>query len=96
MAMMVTINKPSFWIFIGACIILYIYNHFIVPGNADIGFNVAEANYICITAFTGLFLNLISGAIKSNRVNRMATIFCYLFEVLAVLALGAMLFVKRR
>ena len=94
MARMVTINKPSFWSFMGTCIALYIYNHFSMPGNGDISVNIVDGNYICIAAFTGLFLNLISGAIKNTRLNRVLTIFCYLYEIIAVLALVTMLVVK--
>jgi hypothetical protein len=54
LARMATINKPWFWIFIGACISLYIYNKIAAPDNGDTKSYVL--NNLCI--FLAAFLNL--------------------------------------
>ncbi len=68
LARMVTINKPSFWIFLACCMFLYTCSKFTMPVNNDeIVAHVIYSNFVCIAAFVGLFFNLIAGVIKNKR-----------------------------
>jgi len=54
LARMATINKPSFWIFIGACILLYIYNKIVAPDAGDAKPYILNSLFIFVTAFVAL------------------------------------------
>jgi len=94
LARMVTINKPSFWIFIGACMLLYIYNKTITPDNGDRISYIQTGFFVWIAAFVGLFMNLIAGSIKNNKASRAFHIICYVFEIASVIVLGLMIIIK--
>jgi hypothetical protein len=94
LARMATINKPSFWTFIGVCISLYIYNKIIAPGTGDLAPYVLNGFFIFLAAFIGLFLNLIAATIKSQAINRIFDIICYIFEMASLLLLAARIFLK--
>ena len=81
LARMATITKASFWIFLVACVALYIYNKAITPDNGDNRLFYINTGYVIIgAAFIGLFLNLITSSIKGSRVNRAFNLACYVFE----------------
>jgi hypothetical protein len=94
LARMVSINKPSFWIFIGACILLYSYNKAITPDSGDLIKYVFTDNYIIGAAFAGLFLTLITGAAKNTKTKYVFGIVCYVFEIASLLLLSIMIIIK--
>jgi hypothetical protein len=91
---MATIKSPSFWIFFGACLVLYIYNKSATYNAGDIMKYSRYGNYVCLAAFTGLFLTLAADMIKKTRVNRFFMIFCYLYELLSVAWLGTLIVIR--
>ena len=91
---MATIKSPSFWIFFAACVVLYTYNKSAESTASDIVKYSRYGNYVCLVAFTGLFLNLIAGAIKNPRHNRLFMIFCYLLEIAGVAWLAALIVIR--
>jgi hypothetical protein len=95
LARMVSIKEPSFWIFIGACMLLYIYNKAITPDAGDVVKYISTGNYIIAAAFAALFLNVISGGVKSTKTKYIFGIACYVFEIAAVLSLLIMVIIKR-
>ena len=88
LARMATIRKPTFWIFIAACMLLYICNKLAKPDtNLLAGYQTTET-FILAAAFAGLFLNLIMAAIKNRPVTRVFNIICYGFEIASVVVLA--------
>jgi hypothetical protein len=81
LARMVTINKPAFWIFIGVCIVLYICNKAITPDIGDRSPYALNDVLIIGAAFIGLLLNLTTGAIKVQKLSRVANVICSAFEI---------------
>jgi len=92
---MATINKPSFWVFIGACILLYIYNRANTPDTDDRTSYLLNNLFIWIATFTGLFLNLITISLKNKKVNYVFSIICYVFEIASIVLLAVLIFIKR-
>ena len=90
-----TISNPSFWIFFGACVALYTYNKSAESNATDIIKYSQYGNYICLAAFAGLFLTLIANSIKTGSVKRFIRIFCYVFEVVSIIWLGAMIVIHK-
>jgi len=84
---MATINKPDFWIFIGACVVLYICDKLTTPDIGDMSHHIANVNYVIGAAFAGLLLHLVSSAIKNDNAIRVLAIVCYVFEIGAVIFL---------
>jgi len=84
---MATINKPDFWIFIGACVVLYICDKLTTPDLADMSRHIANGNYIVGLAFAGLLLHLVSSIIKNDKTIRVLAIACYVFEIGTVIFL---------
>ena len=92
---MASVTKVSFWIFFGACVLLYIYNKITMPDSGDDAKSYGIISlWIFVTAFTGLFLNLIAGAIERPGISRIFNIACYLFEVISVILLGLMIVLR--
>jgi hypothetical protein len=94
LARMVTINKPSFWIFIGACILLYIYNKFTAPDTGDRIAYILKGFFVLGAAFIGLFLNLVTDAIKNVKFKRVFAIVCYVFEAVSIILLSLMIVIR--
>ena len=94
LARMVTINKPSFWIFIGACISLYIYNKFTTPDTGDRIAYIVMGFFVLGAAFIGLFLNLVSDAIKNVKIKKVFAVTCYIFEAVSIVLLSLMIIAK--
>jgi hypothetical protein len=91
---MATIKSPSYWIFFGACVVLYVYNKSAESNASDILRYSRHGNYICLVAFIGLFLTLATDMIKKPQVNRFFMIFCYVFELVCVVWLGALIVIR--
>ena len=91
---MATIKNPSFWVFFGVCLVLYIYNKSATYNARDVLKYSRYSNYVCIVAFIGLFITLTADMIKKPRVNRLFMIFCYLFEVVSVAWLGGLIVIR--
>jgi uncharacterized membrane protein YsdA (DUF1294 family) len=75
----------SFWLFIGVCMVLYVYNKAITP---DIDYRAAYHQligfFIIGAAIIGLFINLIGSIIKNKTASRVFNIICYTCEVVSV------------
>jgi hypothetical protein len=91
---MATIKRPSFWIFFGTCVVLYVYNKSATYNAGDIMKYSRYGNYVCLATFTGLFFTLTAGMIKKPQVNRFFMIFCYVFEIVSVGWLGALIVIR--
>ena len=85
---MATITRPSFWVFIASCITLYIINVAITPDTGDRKQYVNHSLFIFIAAFVGLFLNLITPAIKNEHTNKIFNKLCLGFEIGSVVLLA--------
>ena len=94
LARMATINKPSFWIFIGACISLYIYNKLTTPDNGSTKSYVLNNLFIFLAAFIGLFLNLIAQTVKNASLSRIFNIVCYTFQITSLALLATKIFLR--
>jgi hypothetical protein len=84
LARMATISKPSFWIFIGACMVLFVVNKFITPDTGDQTSNKLNNIIIIACAFIALLLNLVGGVIKNERLGRIFNKICLAFEILSI------------
>jgi FtsH-binding integral membrane protein len=84
---MATINKPSFWIFILACLCLYVANKMIAPNTLNITFLL-----IIGAAFTGLLLNILTISLTNKVVTRALTMICYIFEAISIVVLCFLVF----
>ena len=91
---MITINRPSFWIFFVACVVLYVYNRSQDTSEADVVRYAKYGNYVCLAAFTGLFLTLLADMIKKPQASRLFTIFCYMFEIVSLAWLGTLIIIR--
>jgi hypothetical protein len=89
---MATINKPSFWIFILACLFLYVANKMIAPDTLDSTFVEPHDMLIMGAAFTGLVLNILTISLTNKVVTSTLTVICYLFEVISIIALCFLVF----
>ncbi|WP_158990324.1 hypothetical protein [Mucilaginibacter sp. L196] len=89
---MATINKPSFWIFILACLGLYVANKMIAPDTLDSTFVEPHDMLIMGVAFTGLVLNILTISLTNKVVTRALTVICYLFEAISIVALCFLVF----
>ena len=89
---MATINKPSFWIFIIACLFLYVANKMIAPDTLDSTFVEPHDMLIMGTAFTGLVLNILAISLSNKIVMRTLTVICYLFEAISIIVLCFLVF----
>jgi hypothetical protein len=94
LARMATINRPSFWLFLVLCLALYSYNKFFNRDNQQIPGYSRNEIYILMAAFTGLFLILVTDAIKPPHLKRAFNIGCYIFEAVAILLLGIAVFAR--
>jgi len=92
LARMVTINKPSFWIFIVCCMVLYVINKTLTPDTLDNSFVNPNDLVIMGVAFAGLLLNLVCLYINDERLSRIFTISCYVFEAIGIIVLGVLVF----
>jgi len=91
---MATIKNPSFWIFFGACVVLYAYNKSAESNASDIVKHSRYGNYVCLAAFIGLFLTLAADIIKKPQISRYFTIVCYVFEMVSVIWLGVLIVIR--
>ena len=89
---MATINKPSFWIFILACLCIYVANKMIAPDTLDSTFVEPHDMLIMEAAFTGLVLNILTTSLTNKVVIRALTVICYLFEVISIVVLCFLVF----
>jgi hypothetical protein len=89
---MATINKPSFWIFILACLFLYVANKMIAPDTLDSTFVEPNDLLIMGTAFIGLILNILAISLTNKAVTRSLTVICYLFEAISIIVLCFLVF----
>jgi hypothetical protein len=94
LARMATINKPSFWIFIGACISLYIYNKITASDTVETKRYVLNNLFIFVAAFIALFLNLIALNVKNPAIKRIFNIACYTFEIGSLVLLATRIFFR--
>jgi hypothetical protein len=79
-ARMATISKPSFWLFIGLCFLLYICNKITTPDTGNVTHHELANAAIIASAFIALLLNLIVTAIKNSKVANIANLTCYILE----------------
>jgi hypothetical protein len=91
---MATINKPSFWLFIGACISLYIYNKIAGPVTGDMKPYVLNSLYIFVAAFIALLLHLIAQSVKKPAISRIFHIVCYTFEIASLTLVATKIFFR--
>jgi hypothetical protein len=89
---MATINKPSFWIFILACLGLYVANKMIAPDTLDSTFVEPHDVLIMGAAFTGLVFNILTISLTNKVVARTLTMICYFFEAISIVALCFLVF----
>jgi hypothetical protein len=89
---MVTINKPSFWIFIVACMVLYVSNKALTPDTLEDPFVNTNDLIIMGVAFGGLLLNVIGLYINDTQLNRIFTTSCYVLEAIGIIVLGILVF----
>lgn len=89
---MATINKPSFWIFILACLFLYVTNKMIAPDTLDSAFVEPHDMLIIGAAFIGLVLNILIISFTNKAVTHALTTICYLFETISVVILCFLIF----
>jgi hypothetical protein len=83
-AKMVTINRPAFWFFMAACVLLYIYNKATTSVvNLTIGYQANEV-FIIAAVFVGLFLNIVSVANRLSALTKTLNIVCYTFEITSI------------
>ncbi len=73
-----TISKPSFWLYLLACIILYVYLAFNSHRPMS---NWKYSSAIAFCAFLVLFLELVSQWTKNKRMAHNLSIACYVFEI---------------
>jgi hypothetical protein len=92
LARMATINRPTFWIFLGVCILLYIINKFLTPDTSDRSAYGLNDILIMSAAFVGLLLNLLTMYVKKEALSRKLNIACYIFEVAGIVLLMFMVF----
>lgn len=92
LARMATINKPSFWIFMGACLLLYICSKLLTPDTVVDPVLGSNDLFIIGAAFAGLFLNLITSYTNDQPQKRILTLCCYIFEAGSVIVLAYMVF----
>jgi hypothetical protein len=89
---MATINKPSFWVFIGICLALYVINKIITPDTLYSQFVEPKDMLIIGAAFVGLILNTLIELINKKPLVRVLTVSCYIFEVISVVVLAILVF----
>jgi len=89
---MATINKPSFWIFILACLFLYVANKMIAPDTLDSTFVEPHDMLIMGATFTGLVLNILTISLTNKVVTNTLTVICYIFEAISIVALCFLVF----
>ena|ERR1700761_3741093 len=103
LARMVTISKPSFWIFLFACMVLYVcswqYTQGLITEQPDHGRDILQFVYsshiiILCVLFVGLLLNVIAHFIKGKPLERNFMIGTYLFEIAGVVAAAVMIFMR--
>ncbi|MHB8209697.1 hypothetical protein [Mucilaginibacter sp.] len=91
---MATINKPSFWIFMLACLFLYVANKVIVSDTLDNTLVGSHDILIIGAAFTGIVLNILTTSLTNKDITRILTVICYLFEIVSIVALYLLVFSK--
>jgi len=89
---MATINKPSFWIFIVACLFLYVANKLIAPDTLNSTFVEPNDLLIMGAAFTGLVLNILTISLSNKAITRALTVICYIFEIISIVVLCFLVF----
>jgi len=89
---MATINKPSFWIFILACLCIYVANKMIAPDTLDSTFVEPHDMLIMGAAFTGLVLNVLTISLTNQVLARTLTVICYFFEAISIVVLCFLVF----
>ncbi len=104
LARMVTINKPWFWIFLGACLVLYIcswqYTQNLIMSQSDHGRTILQFvsnSHIIILCvlFVGLVLNVIALNLKGKPIERNFMICTHFFEVAGIIAAALLIFLPR-
>jgi hypothetical protein len=88
---MISINKPSFWIFLTVCFILYVCAWQHDRLSAD---ELVSLNSMLITGaiFIGLLLNIIAVSVKNRTLVYNIMIVTYFFEVASVIALAFLIY----
>jgi hypothetical protein len=92
LARMVSINKPSFWIFMGACLALYVSNKVLAPDTLDGSVIWTNDFIIMCVAFAGLLLNMVTVFIKDETLNHVFSIGSYIFEAAGIIVLAFLVF----
>src|SRR5437588_3329748 len=77
-----TISKPSFWIYIAACIVLYISLLLNYPYSVQ---RVRSSTMVAFCAFFVLFIELVSQGLKNKWVLHYFNIISYVFETGSIL-----------
>lgn len=92
---LVSIKDPVFWIFLGACLVLFTYDKFIGMDQhlGDTTYSI-YGDAVLGTAFVGLFLTIIAASAKEPSNGRLLKIYSYVFEAAPVLALGILIFTR--
>ena len=85
LARIVSINKPSFWIFLAACFVLYVYEWQYNYDRVTAQMVILNHMLIICTIFIGLLLNVIAAGIKNKEGVRNLIICTYFFEIASVL-----------
>jgi len=84
-----TISKPSFWLYLLACMILYtcliFYSHRPMS-------NWRYSSFVAFCAFFVLLLELASQWVKNKRVAHYLGITCYVFEIASTLVFSFIIF----
>lgn len=76
-ARMMTINRPSFWIYFIMCTVL-IASYLMRPFQR--GFGWPTPSLIALSVFFMLFLELLSQRVKNERTGRLLVNACYILE----------------
>lgn len=92
LARMISINKPSFWIFFGVCLALYITEWVLTRDTVRTNaFSVSQV-VLLLAMFIGLILNIIAASIKNESLVRNFMICTYFFEIASVIAAAFLVF----
>src|SRR3569623_1756932 len=91
LAHMMTINRPSFWVYFIVCVVLFVCSVYLTRGPVT-GWKLPSA--ITLSVFIVLTIELLSQRIKDLKIASWLVNACYLLETACVIAFVFILFGK--
>ena len=93
-ARLVSIGKPTFWIYWIVCLVIYIANYVIANKSPDKLRTAGPSAAIFVCVFLALILNIIEASVAKPQIKKNLTLFNNVFMIASVIAIIIWIIIK--